>query len=68
MNGWMKYTGLTAQLLSGLAAALLIGWWLDGLTGTSIPWATLLLPVLWIVGMLARLLHDTKPEKKQPKN
>jgi chromate transport protein ChrA len=62
MHAWMKYAGLTAQLLAGLAAAMLLGWWIDGLTGTKLPWSMLLLPVCWIVWMLVWLLRDTKPE------
>jgi F0F1-type ATP synthase assembly protein I len=51
-------------MLGAIAASVWIGYWLDGKTQTSIPWFSITLPVITVIGLLVRIMNDTRPKKK----
>lgn len=61
---WMRFASMATQMLGAIAASVWIGYWLDGKTQTSIPWFSITLPVITVIGLLVRIMNDTRPKKK----
>lgn len=64
-QSWMRYAGMTAQMLATLALGIWLGSWLDGKTNIRFPIFSLGLPVLLLVGLLWKLIQETAPSKKK---
>lgn len=61
---WMRFASMATQMLGAIAASVWIGYWLDGKTQTAIPWFSITLPVITVIGLLVRIMNDTRPKKK----
>jgi hypothetical protein len=58
-----EYAGLSAQFAVGTAITVYAGIWLDGKMGLRKPIFTWLLPLLFIIGMLYKIIKDNTINK-----
>ncbi len=56
---WMKYAALGSQFFLGIGLMLFLGWKLDGWMHVQTPLLTWVLPLLFIVSMLVKLIVET---------
>lgn len=62
---WGKYLGLSGLFLGSMAIMIIIGQWLDRKTGTAIPWFSIFLPVLSVIGVIYQLYKETTNDRKK---
>jgi hypothetical protein len=58
-NILVQYAGMTAQILTGLGLATLLGLWLDKRRTSPKPLFTWILPVILLIGILVKVIKDT---------
>lgn len=58
-NPLLQYAGLAAQLAAGLLLTVYLGKWIDTKTGLTIPILIWLLPLLFLIGVLIKVVKDT---------
>lgn len=59
---WVRFASTGSQMLGAIAASVLLGMWVDKKTGTRIPWCSMAFPVLTVIGLLIRLIKETRPQ------
>lgn len=64
-NSIWKYAGLTTQFFAGIGGMMYLGWWIDKWLAIKTPIVIWILPLLFIIGMIIRIIVDNK---KTPKN
>jgi hypothetical protein len=62
-NIMQEYAGLSAQFAVGTAVTVYSGIWLDGKLGFHKPVFTWLLPLIFIIGMLYKIIKDNTTKK-----
>lgn len=60
---WMRFASTGSQMLGAIVASVWLGIWIDSKTKTLIPWFALTLPVLTVVGLLIRIMKETRPKR-----
>lgn len=58
-----EYAGLSAQFAVGTAITVYAGIWLDSKMGLRKPIFTWLLPLIFIIGMLYKIIKDNTTKK-----
>jgi len=58
-----QYASLGSQLLAGLLITVFAGKWIDGKLHFSFPILIWLLPLIFIVGMILKVINDTSKKK-----
>lgn len=64
-NIMAEYGGLAAQFLIGTAIAVYGGIWLDGKMSAKTPIFTWLLPLVFIIGMLYKIIKDNTSKNNE---
>lgn len=59
----MQYAGIGAQIVAGLLIFIFAGKWIDGKLQLSFPMLIWLLPLIFIVGMIVKVIKDTSKKK-----
>lgn len=63
-RSWMKYAALGSQFFLGIGLTLAAGWKLDAWMGFDTPLLTWVLPLLYIVSMLVKLIVETNRKRE----
>ncbi|MEP6682101.1 MAG: AtpZ/AtpI family protein [Parafilimonas sp.] len=59
----IQYASIGSQMLAGLIIAVFAGKWIDGKLHFSFPIFIWLLPLIFIVGMILKVIKDTSKKK-----
>ena len=63
-NELLRYAGLAGQMMGTLAAATLLGWFLDKKTGWNFPLFIIILPLLMLGYSLWKLVKELSKPKQ----
>jgi len=55
----IQYVSVGSQLFAGIITAVFAGWWIDKKLHFSFPVLVWLLPLIFIVGMILKVIKDT---------
>jgi uncharacterized integral membrane protein len=58
-NLLLQYAGIGAQIVAGLLIFIFAGKWIDSKLQLSFPMLIWLLPLIFIVGMIVKVIKDT---------
>lgn len=61
----IQYAGMGAQFFAALLIGVFGGKWLDEKLDISFPVLIWLLPLILLVGMLVKIVHDTSKKKNE---
>ncbi|MBV9963401.1 MAG: hypothetical protein JO072_14240 [Parafilimonas sp.] len=61
----LRYAGIGSQLLAGLMITVFSGKWLDDKLHFSFPVLIWLMPLVFIVGMILKVINDTSKNKNE---
>jgi hypothetical protein len=62
-NLLLQYAGIGAQIVAGLLIFIFAGKWIDSKLQLSFPVLIWLLPLIFIVGMIIKVIRDTSKRK-----
>ena len=62
-NLLLQYAGIGAQIVAGLLIFIFVGKWIDSKLQLSFPVFIWLLPLIFIVGMIIKVIKDTSKKK-----
>ena len=60
----LRYAGIGSQLLAGLTITVFLGKWIDEKLHFSFPVLIWLMPLIFIVGMILKVIKDTSKKEK----
>ncbi|MGN6211303.1 MAG: AtpZ/AtpI family protein [Parafilimonas sp.] len=63
-NLLIQYAGIGAQIIAGLLIFVFIGKWIDGKLQFSFPIFIWLMPLIFIIGTIIKVIKDTSTRKK----
>jgi uncharacterized integral membrane protein len=64
-NLLLQYAGIGAQIVAGLLIFIFAGKWIDSKLQLSFPMLIWLLPLIFIVGMIVKVIKDTSNKKDE---
>ena len=63
-NLLIQYAGIGAQIFAGLLIFVFIGKWIDGKLQLTFPIFIWLMPLIFIIGTIIKVIKDTSTRKK----
>ena len=64
-NLLLQYAGIGAQIIAGLLLFVFVGRWIDGKLRLSFPLLIWLLPLIFLIALLLKVVRDTSNKKNE---